>query len=223
MAAITKGLLGSNIMMGLASSIVFGAPLGSVFQSLNQFQLLMLIPLLDAYIPSTVLMFLNSMEISLINIDLHIEDYFPPLKLFIKLMDFPQPTPYLDQIGFSSGSSVINMIFSILFFYVMLFYNIFVIIIYKQVEDPVFENWYTKQVKRLYQTFLYGVYIRMFIEAYLKLIITCMNEIYVYDTSDLIRIISASISLFMLLFTVMILIQIIYFWATLKRVGPKRR
>ena len=105
---VSQSFLGLSIAIGLSQSVILGASISTMFNLLNQFQLLVLIPMLGAYLPSKIIEFLQGLKISMFSFDTKYIKDIPVIDQLITSMNFTQPDEYLLRIDFDSGSTLVN-------------------------------------------------------------------------------------------------------------------
>ena len=77
---------------------------------LNQIQLVILLPLIGAYIPEKIYDYLKSMNTSLLNLNFLPTDNSDSTISFKSLFDFKQPNSYFYLLQLSSGSALVNIL-----------------------------------------------------------------------------------------------------------------
>ena len=85
-----------------------------MFSLVNHFQLLILLPMLGAYMPSNLITFLQGLKVSLFSFDTKIIESYTSLNSAVNAINFTQPNVYLLRIDFDSGSTIVNHIYPIL-------------------------------------------------------------------------------------------------------------
>ena len=94
----------SNIALALASS---SSP-HSIFQMINQIQLLLLLLLLNIYLPSKVVNYIRSLVMALIDFDIDYS-FLPVIGDIINTFDYEQPEDDFYVAELESGSSLMNI------------------------------------------------------------------------------------------------------------------
>jgi hypothetical protein len=94
----------AGIGLNLANSVLGGAAPQSSLNTMNTVQLILLLPLVGAYMPVNVITFITGMNFSLLNFDFISLQENPLSQKEISEISFYQKDPYLNLIGFESGS-----------------------------------------------------------------------------------------------------------------------
>ena len=155
-----------------------------MFSGINQLQLILLLPLIGAFIPTKVVQFIVGMNISLNILTFLNVSSFVPNKM--QDLNYSQSNSYLYLINLKSGSSLFNwMSFCnlILFIIVLHFMVLFCWRLLSKV-DPT--RWIAKITTKLYEGMTFGVYVRTILENYLLLLIASLSELYLlkFNTDD---------------------------------------
>ena len=98
--------------MGIAAAVSLmnmSSPIG-VWSIINQFQMLMLLILTDAFIPETVRQYLSGMDFVSLNFDFIPFIKVPLISELYLWMKFEQNNDNLEDIGVDDGSTVVNNI-----------------------------------------------------------------------------------------------------------------
>ena len=82
----------------------------AVWGMVNQLQLLLLLPMLGAYLPSDVYKFNEGIDFTVLSAGFLPISTLPTTGWAKDALDFPQPEDYLSDIGMKSGSAFINQL-----------------------------------------------------------------------------------------------------------------
>ena len=74
----------------------------------------MLVPMLGAYLPSNIIIYVQGLKISLFSVDTKYIKNIEFVNQMITRLNFTQPNEYLVRIDFDSGSTLINNVFTII-------------------------------------------------------------------------------------------------------------
>ena len=91
-----------------------GSPISVMFSLVNHFQLLLLIPMLGAYMPSNVIIFLQGLKMAMFSFDTQFIKSYALVNDAINTLNFTQPNIYLLRIDFDSGSTIVNHVYPII-------------------------------------------------------------------------------------------------------------
>jgi hypothetical protein len=142
-------------------------------------QLILLLPLIGAYLPYDVLLYIRGLNFSLFDfgIPFTIIDY--------SSFEFDQPDTYLYLIGLEYGSSMINILNITFTFLLVPILHLLLTPIY------ILTIWYIRNQGYFYRfivkTFAgltFDVYVRFICEIYLFLVLTATSELYFYERNE---------------------------------------
>jgi hypothetical protein len=140
---------------------------------INAVQLLLLLPLIGAYLPTDVYDFIVSMSFSLFNFGFLQTEERTNLDYIINYVDFEQNNEYLEDIGIGSGNSVVN-IMSLMTIAILLPIEHLVIYfihwLYNKAEEPEQLCLY-KLCTKVYSFFMLDIYVRFLYEIFLFLML----------------------------------------------------
>ena len=166
----------SNLLLGKAS-------FGGVFWLINLLQMILIIPMIGAYISNAVTIFIVSFTDSLFSLS-----YFMPFDVpsIINLIDidYPQKSSYMKLIDFTSGSSLINLQASIMLFIWLFCISIIVILIHMITRKYEESKWLPKTIRHLHKTLIFNLYITYIIESFVLYCVTWFYEISHFDNSQ---------------------------------------
>ncbi|CAI2371845.1 unnamed protein product [Moneuplotes crassus] len=175
----------ATLATGFAASMT--SPQGA-WSMVNQIQVLMLMPLTECYFPADVISFLTSMSFTMFSLNFIPLQSIPGIKETLGYVDHDQTDDYVYEMQIKSGSTFIN---SFSFICIIGFISIFHLCLYiikKDVElkVPVEEQgWKAKAVLWLFDLLTLNIYIRLFMEVFLLMILSSLRELYfVYRLSS---------------------------------------
>ena len=183
------------------SNVINSSSISSLWSLLNQLQLLFLLLITGAFIPEDVKTVILGQKFAISPFSYiplqDIEFYKSALKRF----NFNLSNSEFDQLGVESGSSIYNICS---FFVTLIWITLLHLIIYftrvwlNKYEDSEESWWLTRVSKwiinRLFKILTFGYYIRLFLEINQYFLITSVDEIYSFNASGAIRIISLIIA-----------------------------
>jgi hypothetical protein len=126
----TIAILITGIGLNLLNSLLGNSSPQSSLSMLNTIQLILLLPLVGAFMPKNVVDFIRGLSLTLLNFELF--NFRDSLFTFCKIPEISveQTYPYLYLIGFESGSCLINLCAAIGLFIVIPFIHTLIIPIY---------------------------------------------------------------------------------------------
>ncbi|CAI2374156.1 unnamed protein product [Moneuplotes crassus] len=175
----------ATLATGFAASMT--SPQGA-WSMVNQIQVLMLMPLTECYFPADVISFLTGMDFALLSLDFIPFPSIPGIKETLGYVDHDQTDDYVYEMQIKSGSTFIN---SFSFICIIGFISIFHLCLYiikkdVQLKVPVEEQgWKAKAVLWLFDLLTLNIYIRLFMEVFLLMVLSSLRELYfVYRLSS---------------------------------------
>ena len=145
----------------------------SMFSGLNQLQLILLLPLIGAFIPVKVVQFIAGMNIAL--------DIMTYIKIGgytqgkMQNLNYSQTNSYLYLINFKDGSSLFNWLNFGYLILCMIVIHILIVICKLSLSRVNQTRCIVKTVCKLYEAMTFAVYIRIILQYYLFLLIVALK------------------------------------------------
>ncbi|CAI2366909.1 unnamed protein product [Moneuplotes crassus] len=200
-AKVANGILGLSIAIIIISSLVSMQSPVAVWVLVNHLQILLLLLLMKAYIPTQIVEFLTNSNFALINFDSAGAQTIPYIGKIYDIFGRRQSNENILRMGFAYESSFQNNIDVMLSLFFIVCINCFSYCMSKLNLD-------TKQSKckkcckfvinRFHSLMAFNAYIRLFLEAYLALSLTSISEIVSFRIKESESLISLVISLIIL-------------------------
>ena len=216
-SSATQAATGVGIGASAGSSLISMSSPAAIFIMINQFQMLLLLPLTGAYISDQVLFTITGMSMALFSFDfLKLEK----ISIFYYLFDFlkiNQLNSNLTKIGINSGNTIIN--------WFKLFWMIGIFIFLHWVFIPINLKW-RKSVKSkcwvklnnfVFKFMTFSIYIRLLLQAYIMILLSSLSQIVDFEHSGFVEIISQIIAI------IIFNLAIVYFWFWLAQVFKVKR
>ncbi|CAI2371052.1 unnamed protein product [Moneuplotes crassus] len=176
LAATTTAVIIASAGIGAMSSIASsGSGSSAIWAVMNQYQLYLLFPLLQSYLPAEFVFYLTEFE--LFNFDFNFLEKVkvPGLEYLASELNYKASNGIFEKNGISSGSFFVNqfqffkamvIIGTLNFLFIALYYLL-----------PKLRNtWLKKLYKWLISFFYFSVYIRLILETFLFAFISCLLE-----------------------------------------------
>ena len=166
---------------------------------MNQLQLLILLLLVDTYIPDDVQGFIQGQDFAMFSFDFIPSTKIPYIKIPTDWMEFEQSNEVLKDLGVASRSTFNNSFSLILVIIGIIALHVFIKILpkYKGSEEgkrgKCGRLWNLLKFKLL-GILLYGMYLRLFLEANQTLLFSSISEIQEFDVSGAASIVSLVIA-----------------------------
>ena len=185
-ASLIAAILGmsTNVLVTTFSS---SSSSSSSFGMMNQIQLVILLPLVGAYLPEKIYDYLKSMNASLFNLGFLPTNNSPSVVSFKSMFDFKQPNSYLYLIGLESGSSLVNILnLTVVVGMVMCMHAVWLILfcIFRKVSCC---TWLKNLNAKILKTLTFGFYIGVYCETYILFLLVDFSEIRYTQTSGTTR------------------------------------
>jgi hypothetical protein len=184
--------IGVAINVG-ASTVSMSSPQGA-FSMLNQFQMFILLPMIGAYIPESIIKIITGMSFAMFSFSFIPVEKIPLITDIFNFIDYDQSDDYFDRIGLTSGSAFLNHISLFLILGVLILYHLSLLPWCKATKNLSESSWTKWVIKKLFDMMTFSVYIRLFLEAYLFMSISTTNELKEFDYSTVFKMFSLCMS-----------------------------
>lgn len=129
------GVVIAGMSLNFINALLSNGPSQSSFAMLNSLQLIMLLPLIGAYLPFRVIAFITGMDVSLLDLDFFDYKNSKETNSIIGQFKFEQEHPYLYLIGLEYGSSIVNLIAISGTFLLVPVFHIVILVIYHSTKN----------------------------------------------------------------------------------------
>lgn len=179
---VSKVAIGTSVGVSSIVAVVSSSSSNSVFSSLNQFQLYMLIPLVGTFVHQDVLDYIAGFEFSSFSIDLLDYKKIMLLNRFVDMFNFEIHNYYLYNIGIASTSTIRNILSVVIVCLLFAIVHLAIIIpLNRCAKSKSSESKCRKFINKAVSAFTFSVYLRLLIESYQLMVISSANEIYSFD------------------------------------------
>jgi cysteine-rich repeat protein len=155
----------------------------SSFGMVNQLQMIILLPLLDTFIPQKIMDFIKAMSDSLFKMEFLPTDDSAFLDSVNEKFDFFQYNLYLYVIGLESGSAVVNVINLLIVTFMILVVHSMLSLIYLAMTKVWKLLKLLSYLRKLLSMMTFGFYVTFLNEVYLLVVIVVIYEISNSDSS----------------------------------------
>ena len=198
----SRVIVGISILIVVFSSLLSSSSLSSIWSIVNQLQLLFLLLLTNVYFPSSVIEVIVGSEFALSPFGLNSSNSFN-FESIKNWLEFEQYSQVLYKIGWESGSTFINNYSFFVQLAIVISIHLIVILLVKIASKWSNKVWISKLIKwilqKIYQILTFGYYIRVILEWYQFILITCISEINKAQFSSLSRTFSFIIAIIVLI------------------------
>jgi hypothetical protein len=203
--ALSQTMLAIGIGANVASAILTSSSPQGAFSMINQFQMLLLLPLIGAHIPFDIVQIIIGMDFTLFSFNFIPFAKTPGITVFASVLDAEQRNEYLETIGLESESSFVNNLSIVFTVLLTLCAHGVVYFIYRRVIDVAEPKWYQKALIKVFEALTISVYIRTIMEAYLFVWISSFSEIKYAQFGSTAFVISFTISLLLMVASLLVI------------------
>ncbi|CAI2374207.1 unnamed protein product [Moneuplotes crassus] len=183
LAITTTVVIAASASIGAASSIISsGSGSSSIWVVMNQYQLYLLFPLLQTYLPGDFVFYLTEFELFNFDFKFLEKAKIPGIESLVDDLDYSVPSSIFSQNGFSSGSFVVNQFQFFKAIGILGIFNFVFIGVYYLIPKLKNKECSKKIYGWLIPFFYFAAYIRMVIEAFLFAFISCLLEITTFSS-----------------------------------------
>ena len=169
--------LATNVVVSMFSSSSSSGS-SSSFGMINQLQLVILLPLIQTYLPDKIYNYLKSMNSSLFNADFIPTSNSGYFTYFKNLFDFNQIHTYLKLLGLTSGSAFVNILNLTVVVLTVIILHILLLIIYSILFKLNILVKIRKLLVSILESLTFGFYIGVYLETYILFLLVTFSEIY---------------------------------------------
>lgn len=160
------------------SAFVFLTSPNSIWGLVNQYQLFLILPFLDLYLPGNFIDFLMELQISIFNFEVLDFIPLPYVGEFIRKLEYEHPYHEYQNNGIGSGSFITNEVDFIKSILVVICIHVLFTILYITMRPYKEKKLFIMTLKRFYDLFNIAVYLRIFLECFVFNILSSGNELY---------------------------------------------
>ena len=191
---IAQVAFGIVILLSTSTSIFRITSLQGVFSVINQFQLFILLPMIGAYFPPKIIDLITGMNFSLFSFSFIPIKQIPFVNQVIRELDYDQGVDYYDEIGLTSGSALMNHLELLIFIIVIILLHVAMLPCYFASRRLSTSNWVRRSLTATYNTMTLSAYVRILIQSFLFVSISCASEIVEFNTETSFKMFSLSTS-----------------------------
>jgi hypothetical protein len=203
--------MGAGVAIGGVVSLLSMSSPQAIWIMVNQFQLLMLLPLTDVYMPKEIEDYLSGMSFTSFNFDFLPLSSIPKFKGIFEYFGFEQNDQYLQGMGIEYGSAFLNQISLFAMMCAFLLIHSIIMLLYNLVKHDDSTKKY-KVMSKLVDIFTFAIYYRTLVEAYQIMLLSSLLEISKINFSDASRVISFCLAFCLLTLCVGVLSIMVVEW-----------
>lgn len=173
--AIAAAVTAVKVAMAIGTLTSIMSPQGA-YSMVNQFQIFMLMPLTEAFFPVEVIMFLTGLDFTMLSFSFLPLDEISGVDIILSWFDFKQEDNYYSEMGLASGSTIVNTYTLFITFALIAVLHVILYFFYRKVKNVDIKKFIHKVIMKVFDWMTFNIYIRMFIEAYLLIILSSIKE-----------------------------------------------
>ena len=210
--------------MGIATNLVltmFSSSTSSSsnsFGMINQIQLVIILPLIGAYIPEKIYDYLKSMNASLFNPNFTPTSNSSSTNSFKSLFDFKQQNSYLYLLQLNSGSAFVNIVDLSTTVGFVICFHVAIVILYA-ILRRIRRFTFLKKILKLIEMLTFGFYVGVLLETFILFLLVDMSEIHYQIKKESKNLNSTILSYIILSF--IFLFMLLSFWQWWKSRNPE--
>jgi cysteine-rich repeat protein len=174
---VASSIIASGAFVNFLTILLSVGSSQSLFSGTNQLQLMLLLPLFRLYMPKPIVDFYRELSWTLMSFDFLKVDFWPGVQFVSKSFSKEQSDPYLNLIGISNYSSIMNVMQCMLLIAMFLLIHAFISFWYLAVKGKTNLTWTQKLIKNLFRAMTFNIYVRIIIEAFLIAAISTYSEL----------------------------------------------
>ena len=209
------GMLALGSLSNFMSSVLSQGCIQSIFNFINQVQLILLLPMLWSAMPKLLVNFIASLNLCLLNFGVAFGDS-PSMNSFFTL-DYDQPNEYLSKIKLKSGSWLVNLTGVFYTILIIILLHIFITFLRSWLKWNNNEIFFHKMLNVCFLFFTFGFYIQQFMNSLLVMLISSCSEFGRHEFTTTKKSISFSFSIGIYIFWVSFIFWAAYKWWSSRR------
>ena len=225
-AATTSAAASSAFSVIVA--LLNGASPAALYTIIHMIRMILLMMLIDPYIPTSMREYGKSQSFALINFNIFPSIHVPYVNIPPNYLFIVQENPTLDSLGVESGSTFFNHygFFLFMIFLCILHFCLKILFICDTAEAEAkhyLDIWMNRIRKKLVNFIQYTLYLRLIIETQESLMLSATSEIYKFNVKTLPNLISFLFAVLVFAFVIALPIVAYYYYKKNKIYDPKRK
>ena len=192
----TQAAVGAGASVSAGASLLSMSSPVAIFSMINQFQLMYFLIVSGVYLSDGVFSVITGMSFGMFDFNFIKIEKIKIFEIIYKCLAFEQPNTLLNNIGITSGSTFMNMLKSILVVCIFIWMHALIMWAYYKCKSMDDRNCWRKFWEKLFEIFTFSIYIRLFIQAFIIILLSSFSEIYELRVYNRVEIISYIINLF---------------------------
>lgn len=169
----TQTIAGVSVLSGSAAALITSGSSTSVFSLINNYQLILLFPLLNIFLPTDIMEYIKGVSFSLFTFPFLTNNYD---KIHNDFFQWKINHEYLNDIGVKMWASILNIMHTVVIWLVSLALNALIALVKSKLGSP--NTWCFKFSNFAYEFLTLGFYIRLALESFVLTFLTTSYELY---------------------------------------------
>ena len=190
---------------------------------MNQFQMILLLLLTKSNIPMLIVSYLTGLKATTWSFNFIPFKNIPGLNQLVTYLDIPLSNSSLDYFGVFSGSSFTNNFALICIIIWVTIIEGLIILIIKLWKKKTKSEKFLKFSEKVYQLFVFSIYVRIFLEVNMFIVMSSTSEINEWKTKTTSNIISLAIAILCALICTGFIVISFLFWIQYRKYDISKR
>ena len=167
----------SGMVVSAIASVFTGSSPSAVFSMINNLQLMLLLPMVAEYVSNTVKSLILGTSFAILSFDFIDIDKIRFVNDLTNWMSYPQSDEYLNDLGFRSGSAIINYLPLMATIILIGLIHLLVTCCYSCSKQKKESSKCRKPSDFLFKMFTFNIYIRLILEGYVFILVSTLTEL----------------------------------------------
>ena len=164
-----------------------------IWTLVNFYQMLLLIPLIGAFVHKDVVDFIKGIDFSSLSFEIINSRSWPMFHNIYSFFEWKETNSYLNDIELRYWSTILNVLASNLIDGCLAWIHLCFVLFHLWCRS--YQNWFQRFVLKIFYIFTFSIYIRKILESYLLFSISSIKEIYNLNSESKSRTISLSVAI----------------------------
>ena len=167
---------GLNIVLSTSMVLFNSASSSAIWMMVNIYQMMLLLPLIGAYIHPYVVDFIKGFDFAILSCSLPYNEDQNFKFSILSYFNCEQSSSYLGDIGLQSWSTIVNISSSLSVDAWIIVFHFLIFLLYLCIKTK--QNWIAILITKLLTSLTFSVYIRKFLETFMLFTISSASELY---------------------------------------------
>ena len=188
-----------------------------IWTLVNFYQMLLLIPLIGAFVHKDVVDFTKGLDFSSLSFEFINSRSWSMLHNIYNFFEWKEANSYLNDIELKDWSTMLNILTSNIIDVCLILIHLWFALIYLWCRT--YQNWFQRFVLKIFYIFTFSIYIRKILESYLLFSISSIKEIYSLNSNSKSKTISLSFAIAIEI--LLLCVPAVIFWLHFHELKPQ--